>query len=478
MAQIGVDLGNYTFDASAKTITFSGVVITSIEQIKPIVNGTRQTVIFNPADSGKFGSLSGNILTLDFDTTTYSDSDKLYICVNNEKKQDFGIDAFGRQRVSEAQPIFEGQLTYGLQPLIYEQITNGSGAAIAHDSTNRNADLSFTSSTSGADAIMQTFEHFRYQAGKSQLIYLSFNMKESVAGVTKFAGYSDGSNGIEFITSGGTNSIRLLSDTAEGDTTVAQSSWNLNTYSDLDISKVQLMVIDFQALYVGVVRVGFEIGNSVIYVHEFTHANSDTEPYIQTANLPIRCGMTVDSGTATTSMNYICSSVSSEGGIPLPIGVPVAVFVDEKQAGNNDRDHLVSIRPRTLFNGFTNRVKIAYVEFTITVNGNNPVRWELCIGQDFNDALVWNNVNTEHSSIEYSVTETEAAGSPTLIIDTDTIGSAKDLRLSMTRNIDIRVPITLDSAGLQRSNGTLSLVVTGVDGNSNCYGKMKWIEIY
>lgn len=82
MVQIGVDIGTYTFDASAQTITFNDVTIDIIEQIKPIVNGEQGVVIFNPAENGKFGTLSSNVLTLDYDTTSQAASDSLYICVN------------------------------------------------------------------------------------------------------------------------------------------------------------------------------------------------------------------------------------------------------------------------------------------------------------------------------------------------------------------------------------------------------------
>lgn len=82
MPQIGVDIGSYVFDASAKTITFSGVTINTIEQIKPIVNGTKGIVIFNPAVIGSFGTLSTNVLTLEYDTTLQDDTDSLYVCVN------------------------------------------------------------------------------------------------------------------------------------------------------------------------------------------------------------------------------------------------------------------------------------------------------------------------------------------------------------------------------------------------------------
>ena len=83
MAQVGVDVGSYLFDASAQTITFIGVTVTDIEQIKPIVNGKQGVVIFNPAETGLFGDLVANVLTLDYDTTSHNDTDELYICIND-----------------------------------------------------------------------------------------------------------------------------------------------------------------------------------------------------------------------------------------------------------------------------------------------------------------------------------------------------------------------------------------------------------
>jgi len=84
MKQVGVDIGSYTFDKVAKTIAFSGITISNIEQIKPIVDGDAGIVIFNPAKVGYFGSLVANVLTLEFDTniTEISNTDSLYISVN------------------------------------------------------------------------------------------------------------------------------------------------------------------------------------------------------------------------------------------------------------------------------------------------------------------------------------------------------------------------------------------------------------
>ena len=78
---IGHDIGSYVFDASAKTITFSGISITQ-EQLLIATNTTDGAMIYCFADSSLGGVLSGSVLTLVFDTTTMSDADALQIYID------------------------------------------------------------------------------------------------------------------------------------------------------------------------------------------------------------------------------------------------------------------------------------------------------------------------------------------------------------------------------------------------------------
>ena len=70
----------YTFDASAKTITFSGA-FSSLElpHIKVITNVTDNIMIYQFNEPTLGGSLTGLVLTLDYDTTSMSDTDELQI---------------------------------------------------------------------------------------------------------------------------------------------------------------------------------------------------------------------------------------------------------------------------------------------------------------------------------------------------------------------------------------------------------------
>lgn len=143
-------------------------------------------------------------------------------------KDGANLDSFSRLRISNPQPLFDAQFTYNLRPMLYEAITNGTGATITHDATNRMALMTFSSTATGGKAYMQSFEHLRYQPGKSQLIFVTFNFIAQVANTLKFAGYSDGANGIEFQNNGTQNQLVLYSATSNGTKTIAQTDWNLD----------------------------------------------------------------------------------------------------------------------------------------------------------------------------------------------------------------------------------------------------------
>mgnify|MGYP001427467936 CR=1 FL=1 len=189
--------------------------------------------------------------------------------------------AFGRLRVASPSYVFDTNFQYDLQSLVFEQVTSGTGATITHDSTNRNALMTFSSTPTGGSAYMQTFEHFRYQAGRSQLIFATFNFQGGTANTVKFVGYSDIHNGVELQMNGTTPRIALLSDTDKGDEFVDQSSWNVDKLDGtgksgitLDFTKTQILVIDLQWLGVGRVRVGFDIDGVVVIAHQFIHATT------------------------------------------------------------------------------------------------------------------------------------------------------------------------------------------------------------
>ena len=400
----------------------------------------------------------------------------------NIKFADSGsIDAFSRLRVSTTANLFDAQLTYNLAPLMFEQITLGTGASIAHDATNRMALMTFSSTPTGGKAYMQSYEYIPYQPGRSQLAFITFNMKEGVSNVLKFAGLSDGVNGIEFQLNGTTKQFTVYSSTTAGTETVIQDDWNIDHLDGtgasrltLDIADTQILVIDLQALYVGRVRVGFDINGIPYFCHQFVHANEIAYPYIASATLPVRCGMTC-TGTVSTTMNFICSSVMSEGGQTSPPGRTFSIE-GTGTAGNNTPAHILSVRPKTTFNSISNRTLFILDSVDVLVTGNTDVKWDLVLGQAITGTTTYTDVNTTYSAFEYNTAGT-ISGSPSVIVASGYVPSSATVKGAVSTSTTQKYPISLNQAGAIRALGTISLIATGLGATSACRAIFNWSEV-
>lgn len=398
-------------------------------------------------------------------------------------KDSANLDAFSRLRVSNPLILFNSQLTYDLAPILFEQITLGAGATITHDTTNRCALMSFAATATGGKAYMQSYEYLPYQPGRSQLIFVTFNMNGAAANTLKFAGLSDGTNGYEFQNNGTDNRFVVYSASLAGNTIVLQSNWNLDPLDGsgpsgitLDVTRTQILVIDFQALYVGRVRMGFDIGGEIIYAHEFLNANSAIYPYIQTANLPVRCGMTC-TGTVTTTMNFVCSAVISEGGSEDINAFGYTFETNTSRTVGVAGTQVLTLRPKTTFNGITNRMRVAYTDVEILNLGstNENIRWDLCVGQAITGGA-WADVNTTYSGVEVNTGAT-LSGSPAVIIDSGWVTVGAGQKGESSSSIVSRYPITLDAAGLNRTLGSITLKVTALSGTPTIYAGITFREI-
>lgn len=393
-------------------------------------------------------------------------------------------DAFSRLRVSSPEYVFDASFEYDLQPLLFEQTTAETGATVTHEATDRAGLMTFSSTPTGGKAIMQTYEYFRYQPGRSHLVLFTFNFIEAVANVKKFAGYSDGNNGPMLELDGTTVQWTLYSDTAKGDETVVQADWNIDTLDgsgdagnpsglQLDLTKTNIGLASFQWLGVGRVQVGFDLDGVVVYCHEFMHAGFEQVPYSQTANLPIRWGMT-STGTVSTTMRVICCSVISEGGqIDVPgYGHQVAVA---GTGGNSTRAHIVSLRPKTTFNSIANRSRFVLEGIDVLVTGNTPVLWELVLGQAITGDS-YGNVNADYSGMEFSTAGT-LSGSPGVVIASGHIAASNQTKSVTSKSLSSRYPVTLGAAGAVRALGTLTLLATGLGATSTLRAALAWREI-
>lgn len=396
--------------------------------------------------------------------------------------KDTNLDAFSRLRVSNPTYVFDAQFTHDLQPLLFEPITNGSGATVTHDSTNRMGVAAFSSTPTGGEAYIQSYEWFRYQPGRGQLILVTGNFNGGVPNCRKFMGYGEiDVNGVFMEMNGTTLQASIYSATSSGNATVTQSNWNLDRMDGsgpsgltIDPTKTHIVIIDLQALYVGRVRIGFDIDGRIWFVHEFLHANIETYPYIQTASLPISSGMTC-TGTVTTDMYLVCCSVISEGGEIEKAGYS---FAQEgtATAGNGTFTHLLSIRPKTTFNSLTNRTGFRLDSIDIAVTGNSPILWRLGIGQAITGTTTFTDVNTTYSAMEFNTAGT-LSGTPALVLAQGYVFSSTGTKGISNKAITQRIPITLNAAGTARLNGTLTFAASGLGATSATRVVFNWIEI-
>lgn len=395
-----------------------------------------------------------------------------------ENKEEYQKTSFGLMRVADPTTLFDSQFTYSLQPLLYEQITT-AGGAVTFDATNRHPHFTITDAT--ATSMMESYEHIRYQAGKSQLIRITFNFIEQVLNCLKFVGYKHDGNGYRFENTGTVNRFALYSTTSNGNLFINQADWNMDKLDGtgwsgitLDITKSNHFVCDFQALYVGRVRFGFDIGGEIHYCHSVNLANTIFEQYIATANLPLQYGM-VSTANVTTSMDIHCATVISEGGQSDPHGYEFSVE-GAVTAASETRTHLLSVRPKLLFNGIMNRTTVGFIEIDILVTGNNHVKWELAIGQAITGNTTFIDANTTYSSSEYNTLGT-ISGNPNIVFDAGYVAASGQSKGNSTMKLTGKYPVTLDSAGTHRANGVISILVTGIGGASACRCSLKFVEI-
>lgn len=288
------------------------------------------------------------------------------------------VDAFGRQTVTTPYTLGDYKHLYGIDPNFLEYTANG--ATIAYQTNKACARLT-TSSNSASRIVHQSKFYHHYMPGKSQLILSSFNFYAAVANVTKRTGYFDDENGIFFEQTGdGTLSfvVRSYVSGSVVETRVSQSDWNRNKCNGvgpnaftIDITKTQLIFIDFQWLGVGRVRVGFVHEGEYITAHVFDHSNVKTTVYISTPNLPIRCEV-VNVGTTTGGyIDQICSTVMSEGGY-VEAGIDWAVTSPSlRTIAAGATLPVMAIRLKNAYKTYANRMIVRLGQTNILSTGAN-----------------------------------------------------------------------------------------------------------
>ena len=232
------------------------------------------------------------------------------------------VDAFGRVRTSAPYTLFDSQNRYAIDNQFDTSTATGGSTTYLPNEASVRMDVT---TSSGSEVVRQSYRCMPYQPGKGLLMLGTFVMNSPKTGLRQRMGYFGTQNGVFIQQNDSTVSFVLrtyISGSVSDARAVNQADWNgdkLNGTGDsgytLDLTKAQILWMDFEWLGVGSVRCGFIIDGQYIVCHTFENANEVTSVYMTTAILPVRYEITNTAATASaSSMKQICSSVVSEGG--------------------------------------------------------------------------------------------------------------------------------------------------------------------
>ena len=335
-------------------------------------------------------------------------------------------DAFGRIRVSEPYTLFDSSNRYAADNQFDTSIVSGGSTSyLANEATV----VMTVNTTSAAEVVRQSFRCMPYQPGKSLLVLATFVMNDPKANLRQRVGYFGTQNGVYFELTGaspGTKAFVLRSYISGSvDNTsrrVEQSAWNGDKLDGtgasgltLDLTKPQILWMDFEWLGVGNVRCGFIINGEYIVCHTYQTANVyGTSVYMTTATLPIRYEITNTAATAdASSMKQICSSVVSEAGFEQT-SIDHTAIRETAQTGIETTAYvpIVSIR---LASGRTNAVVIPNrVSFFPTTNDNFQIA---LIKNPTLTSATWASTVSSDSNVEYDVAATALTGGTIVQVD-------------------------------------------------------------
>ena len=321
-----------------------------------------------------------------------------------------GVDSFGRQRISNPEMIFNNKQIFDNQSLYWNDVeVSGSGTSTSYSSNTASTTLSVSANTAGK-RVRQTYMRFNYQPSKSQLIFMTGVIKKSGGGtgIVSRMGLFDDNNGIFLQRNGNTVSFVVRSSTSgspSDSNSATQANWNIDKMDgsglsgiNLDFSKSQILIIDFEWLGVGSVRVGFVVDGNVFYCHRFNHANLISGVYMSTPNLPIRYEIENSGSGAASSIECVCSAVISEGGKEdLATNLYISTGHTAITGTKNQNNAILGIRLKSAYAGCT----IDIVNLAVLMASADIYEWSIVLNPSIAGTFTYSDVT--NSALQYAI---------------------------------------------------------------------------
>lgn len=312
---------------------------------------------------------------------------------------------------------------------------------------------------------------------------MTFVFGAGAAGIRKRLGYYNGTNGV-FLEQSGSDINFVISSTVSGvpvETRVSQSAWNVDSFDGqgpsalvLDVNKSQIFSCDFQWLGVGRVRVGFNIGGNAFYAHEFNHANVEDAVYMSTPNLPVRYEIENFGGTASSSLEHICTTVISEGGFE-PRGTTRAI--DRGVVPVSASSGILPVLSIRLNPDFIGTV-VTPNEFSLISTANDDFRWAIYLNPivSGSDKATWTSLSA--SAVQYDVSrDSENSLSGGILLNSGYVPAGQGGQASNAVAASLNSGFFLGS-DVDDTTDELVLAIENVDVGVKSYlGSFSWREL-
>jgi hypothetical protein len=394
--------------------------------------------------------------------------------------------AFGRIRTAGTRLLGEFRNMYGTYgPLeMVTKFENGGSQTVNIAQTNT---LINVTDQSGSRAVRQSRRYHSYIPGTTILGFVSFTMSPPKDGLQQSVGMFDDSNGI-FLRRNG-NSVEFVIRKAGIDASVVtQENWNVDRFDGtgdsktvLDLTKSQVLVIDYQWLSVGRVRVGFDIDGRIFYANYFNHANLVTEPYMFQPSLPVRWEIKNTENTpGASSLMAIAYGVYIEGadsetGFDQAVSSGITPIV----INSSSRFGILAIRMKNTVNLQPMRAYARLKEWGLFVD--NPVRYRVLLLQDstsLNGTPSWNSASPT-SWLEFTTNFTLTSTTPanTAVIYDGYATGVQNKVSGASAQIDNRLASIYQNFDSTDSMIFAIVAERATNSNVNTYANMQWIEV-
>jgi len=428
-------------------------------------------------------------LSTQFDGSSSSSANDEYNSIENGS-----LDAFGKLRVTNPNTLldikFPSQSTGDDDFLSNNYLTttkeSGTGTFIITNGESKKI-MSITGDGTTNNYISQSRKYCTYQPGKSQLILLSGIIQDSSATSTNYQnsiGYFDDSNGLFFhYNANGSQGMSINLRNESSDTQYLQANWNIdkmdgtgNSGFNLNFTKSQLYVIDFEWLSVGRIRFGFYILGKIYYCHQITNINVLDSPYMLTPNLSIRYEINVEDSNSA-QLTQICSSVISEGGYnPIGKAFSVSNGITLVEVSSTETP-LVAIRGSDTTNVYHHE-NIIPTGVSVLVDTNSVVvfRLRLYLAPNSPSVTSWTLANEQNSVVQFANSGITLGSDNSIIVQEDYLSDKSSVVLTLENVFNNLTQIT---SNIDNVSDVLVLTAQKVGPSTvNVYGAITWQEIY